>query len=264
MAQSSTGAAPARRNGVQSVEVGAALIEAMIRLGASSPLTELAHEAGMPAAKAHRYLASLCESGLARQDDVSGFYGFGPLALRLGLAAIAQHDVVERAHEMMTAFCLEARLSGHLSVWSEAGPIVIRSAHGGPPVISPVAVGSVMPLFRSATGRVFLAYMPRPATAALAPRPEHAPPSDPDEADAARADVAAAGYAVASGQYAPGLYALALPIFHHDGQLACAVTFITTDRDLFEPGRPVAEDALSRIRAFNAAHSLRKGRRSAV
>ena len=49
---------------------------------------------GMPAAKAHRYLASFMPAGLIEQHPESGRYDLGPFALELGLglAAMARLD----------------------------------------------------------------------------------------------------------------------------------------------------------------------------
>jgi len=205
----------ARRSGVQSVEIGGDLLEAMVRLNAPAQLSDIAKAAGLPAAKAHRYLTSLCEIGLTLQYAGSGLYALGPLALRMGLVAITQHDIIERAYELLAKLCDSFHTSGHLSVWSDVGPVVIRSAHGGPPVISPVAVGTMLPLKRSASGLVYLSFMPETATERVVQTQ------------------APAGYAMASGQYIPGLSAIALPIFNHDKTLAAAITIVSTDTALF-------------------------------
>ena len=115
--------ARARRSGVQSIEIGGDLLEAMVRLGAPAPLSDIAKAAGLPSAKAHRYLTSLCEIGLTLQYE-TGRYGLGPLALRMGLSAIAQHDIIERAYEVLVDLCNSFRTSGHLSV----GPMLAPSS----------------------------------------------------------------------------------------------------------------------------------------
>jgi len=223
----------ARRSGVQSVEIGGDLLEAMVRLNAPAQLSDIAKAAGLPAAKAHRYLTSLCEIGLTLQYAGSGLYALGPLALRMGLVAITQHDIIERAYELLAKLCDSFHTSGHLSVWSDVGPVVIRSAHGGPPVISPVAVGTMLPLKRSASGLVYLSFMPETATERVVQT--QAPDTGWNEipVNILREKTISAGYAMASGQYIPGLSAIALPIFNHDKTLAAAITIVSTDTALF-------------------------------
>jgi len=233
MNKSSDSPLRARRSGVQSVETGGDLLEAMVRLNAPATLSDIAKASGLPSAKAHRYLTSLCEIGLTMQHAGSGLYALGPLALRMGLVAITQHDIVERAYELLAELCDSFHTSGHLSVWSDVGPVVIRSAHGGPPVISPVAVGTMLPLKRSATGLIYYSFMPETSTerATLAQAPDTGWNEIPLEI--LREKTISAGYALASGQYIPGLSAIALPIFNHDKTLAAAITVVSTNTKLF-------------------------------
>lgn len=236
-----------RRSGVQSIEIGGDLLEAMVRVDAPATLSDIAKAAGLPPAKAHRYLTSLCEIGLALQHTGSGYYGLGPLALRMGLAAIRQHDIIERAFEILVGLCNEFRTSGHLSVWSDVGPVVIRSAHGGPPVISPVAVGTVMPLQRSASGLVYLSFLPEAATNKALQAQSSQLAADANELAKLREGTLKAGYALASGQYIPGLCAIALPVFNHDRTLAAAITFVSTDTSAFTDNSSATRRAVAEV-----------------
>jgi len=246
----------ARRSGVQSVEIGGDLLEAMVRLNVPAALSDIAKASGLPSAKAHRYLTSLCEIGLARQHAGSGLYALGPLALRMGLVAITQHDIIERAYELLARLCDSFHTSGHLSVWSDVGPVVIRSAHGGPPVISPVAVGTMLPLKRSASGLVYLSFMPETATeqAARAQAPDTGWNEVPLET--LREKTISAGYALASGQYIPGLSAIALPIFNHDKTLAAAITIVSTDTNLFDENSNATRQAVEGVETLHREWTL--------
>jgi len=246
----------ARRSGVQSIEIGGDLLEAMVRLNVPATLSDLAKASGLPPAKAHRYLTSLCEIGLAMQHAANGLYALGPLALRMGLVAITQHDIVERAYELLAELCDSFHTSGHLSVWSDVGPVVIRSAHGGPPVISPVAVGTLLPLKRSASGLVYLSFMPETATepAARAQAPDTGWNEIP--LDTLRERTVSAGYALASGQYIPGLSAIALPIFNHDKTLAAAITIVSTDTKLFVENSDATRQAVESVQILHREWTL--------
>ena len=76
------------RAGIQSVEVGFELLEALSQAPGALMLRDLAAAAGMSAAKAHRYLVSFQRMGLVVQDPVSTRYDLGPAALRIGLASL--------------------------------------------------------------------------------------------------------------------------------------------------------------------------------
>ena len=88
-----------QRAGIQSVEVGFELLQAMSEADGPLMLRDLAAAAGMSAAKAHRYLVSFQRLGLVMQDPVSTRYDLGPAALRLGLASLARIDAVKLARE---------------------------------------------------------------------------------------------------------------------------------------------------------------------
>ena len=85
------------RRGVQSVDVGGRLLNALCEYRYPVRLKELAAASDMPPAKAHRYITSLVRIGLAVQDERTGLYSLGPLALRLGLIAIERNDIVSKA-----------------------------------------------------------------------------------------------------------------------------------------------------------------------
>ena len=62
------------QQGIQSIEVGARLLRALAANGRSMMLRDLAQNAAMPAAKAHRYLVSFMRMGLVEQDANTGRY----------------------------------------------------------------------------------------------------------------------------------------------------------------------------------------------
>ena len=89
------------RAGIQSVEVGFALLEGLTRSRGPLMLKDVAASAGMSAAKAHRYLVSFQRLGLVTQDPRNARYDLGPAALKLGLASLARLDAVRLARERM-------------------------------------------------------------------------------------------------------------------------------------------------------------------
>ena len=76
------------QHGVQSFEVGAAVLRAVVR-GQQRLMTlkDVAAAAEMPPSKAHRYLVSLIRTGLIEQDPLTSRYKLGPFALDIGLVA---------------------------------------------------------------------------------------------------------------------------------------------------------------------------------
>ena len=95
------------QSGIQSVETGGALLTALVASGAPMMLKDVAAAAGMPAAKAHRYLVSFIRVGLVEQDGTAGRYELGPLALQMGLAALGRLDAVRLSAPVLVSLATE-------------------------------------------------------------------------------------------------------------------------------------------------------------
>src|SRR3954453_20341361 len=105
------------RAGIQSVEVGFTLLEALSTSRAPLMLRDVAAAAGISPAKAHRYLVSFQRLGLVVQDGTSTRYELGPAALKLGLASLSRLDAVKLARPRLATLVAEIRQSMALAVW---------------------------------------------------------------------------------------------------------------------------------------------------
>src|SRR5262249_477308 len=72
-----------------------------------------------------------------------------------------QIDAVRFASEALPRIRDELNFSISLSVWGDVGPVVVRIEESRDRVMTNVRVGTVLPLITSATGRVFMSYLPR-------------------------------------------------------------------------------------------------------
>jgi DNA-binding IclR family transcriptional regulator len=153
--------------GIQSVEVGFALLETLARAPGPLMLRDLAAAAGMSAAKAHRYLVSFQRLRLVVQEPASTRYDLGPAALQLGLATLARMDAVKLARERLEGLAGSIGHTLALAVWGNHGPTLVHwAASPHAPAVN-LRLGDVMPLLSSASGLCFAACLPREATAAL-------------------------------------------------------------------------------------------------
>ena len=214
----------------------------------------------MSSAKAHRYLVSYVQAGLVVQSERSGAYDVGPLAVRVGLAALARFDVLQVAGERLAELRDAVEQTVSLAVWSDAGPTVARIELSRHPITLAIRIGTTFPVLTTATGRIFLAFGFDQIPAAMladelaAVRRVHVPgaPADDAEVQALRDEVRARGLASVDQSFIVGIDAMAGPLFHQDGRLAGAVTVI---------GRPDTLDlawdgaTAGAIRRFAAASS---------
>lgn len=220
------------RQGIQSIEVGVPLLRVLADHGAPMMLRDLAAVAGMPAAKAHRYLVSFVRTGLVTQDPLSGRYDLGHFALDLGLASLARLDAVRVATPVLDALGEEIGETVALAVWGNMGPTIVRWVDSRRPISVNLRTGAVMPLLHSAIGLCFVAFFDSPL---LQRRIEEElrinargedirAPMTRAQLDALTAEAREHGLSRVVGSVIPGINAFSAPIFNHDGKMAAAIT----------------------------------------
>ena len=233
----------ADRRGIQSVEVSAVILSALAEAGTAIPLKTLSDIAGMPPSKTHRYLSSFIRTGLVRQDAASGRYDLGPAALQLGLAALSRFDVIELASAAMKGLTDAFDTTSVLSVWSQHGPTVVRWQRSRYQLVTSMGLGSILPVLSSATGRIFLSYLPRRLTDHLVSREIAANRrnKDPSKPIVKKADVTALvkevrkeGLASVDSSVVPGLRGVAAPILDAQGEALAVITLIGAENFLLD------------------------------
>src|SRR5688572_12410940 len=212
---------PAERGqrGIQSIEVGGALLRALAHHGRPMALKDLAREAGMAAAKAHPYLVSFGKLGLIAQDEVSGRYGLGPLAMQLGLISLQQFDPVRLATPVIAELALSLNLTVAIAVWGNRGATMVRIEEAPTAVHVNMRHGTVMSLRGTASGLLFAAHLkPELVLDALAAETGAARARRIDAELARQLDeVRAQRLSRAVDALLPGISAMAAPVFDERG-----------------------------------------------
>lgn len=219
------------RAGIQSVEVGFGLLEALGRAAGPQMLRDLAAAAGMSAAKAHRYLVSFQRLQLVVQDPTSTRYDLGPAALKLGLASLSRLDAVKLGRVRANVLMEQIGHTVALAVWGNHGPTIVHWEESPQAVTVNLRLGDVMPLLSSATGRCFAAYVSKDAIAPLL-REELARAQKQGRADvpatmtAVRTmldEVRARGASRVVDVLLPGIVGFCAPVFDADGHIALGI-----------------------------------------
>lgn len=218
------------RRGIQSIEIGSAILVELARKVRPTPLKDLAKAAGMTAGKAHPYMVSFLKVGFVTQTD-AGHYELGPLALHLGLARLQRMDPVKEASEVIESLAEETGQSVAVAVWGNLGPTIVRLEEPVQPLHVNLRTGTVMSLANTATGRLFAAYMPPKmverllgeeiarfsfGTNSSAPVPRQA-------LEAAIAETREHGLSRTRGQPIPGIDALCAPVFDAEGHIVLGI-----------------------------------------
>ena len=215
------------RAGIQSVEVGFALLDVLAKAVGPLMLRDLASLAGMSAAKAHRYLVSFQRLGLVVQDASTTYYDLGPSALKLGLASLARLDAVKLARERIGPLMHHIGHTLALAVWGNQGPTIVHWEESPQAVTVNLRLGDVMPLLSSATGRCFAAHVSREAIAPLlheelarARQQDRSDlPRTPAELEAMLKETRQRGMARVVDTLLPGVTGFCAPVFDFDGHM---------------------------------------------
>jgi DNA-binding IclR family transcriptional regulator len=223
--------APCRdHGGIQSVDIGMTVLKALAEAKGPMSLKEIGAACAMAPSKAHRYLHSLVAGGFVTQQRRSGKYDLGLFALRLGASAIRRIDVVNHISDHLEELVDQLNMSAHVAIWTNAGPIAVRWQRTPDSLVSPDVLGSVFPLLRSATGKVFLSYLPDRLTqpvvmAEIRAERELEGSTAVDIAGIIR-EVREQGYAVGEGTFVPCYIGMAAPVINWDEEICAAVTVV--------------------------------------
>ena len=223
---------PRQRQGIQSIEVGTRLLRALAANGRAMILRDLARSAGMPAAKAHRYLVSFMRMGLVEQDANTGRYDLGEFALELGLASLARLDPVRLAGPILDDLCEQIGATVALAMWGNHGATCVRWVEAGGPVTVTLRTGIVLPLTSSATGLAFAAFYRSPYLRRMLDAEVQATAAS-RHVDAATIlanlsvqldEIRRYGIARVAGSVTPGINGFSAPVFGAAGRMVAAVT----------------------------------------
>lgn len=251
------------RRGIQSVEVSFVILAALAGSGRSLALKELGALAGMPPSKVHRYLASFIRTGLVRQDEATGHYDLGPMSLNIGLAALSRLSILDWCDTAAKSITRQTGLTSLVSIWGPHGPTVVRWQRASADFVTSLGLGSVLSLFNSATGRVFLAYLP-----AVMIKNHVAKEIMKDQTRGFTNNAASSelkqniqiikrdGFATVDGSVIPGLYAIAAPVLDIQGEAAAVITLIGTDRSIVSVGGEAQKVLCKECCAISASQYL--------
>lgn len=199
------------------------VIDALREAGVPLSLKELSKAAKIPASNCHRYLVSFVRVGFVSQDLATSRYDLGAGLLQAGLAALSRLDIVDIGTNALTRLVDLTGHTGLLAIWADLGPVIVRWMPGRLAIRTTLTTGSMMPLLHSATGRIFLAYLPQRQTERLAAKEILTRKVD---VKAIAASVRSRGLARVSGDHIPGLNAIAAPMLDVHGEAAAAVTLV--------------------------------------
>jgi DNA-binding IclR family transcriptional regulator len=248
------------RQGIQSIEVGFRLLTVLAATNRSMMLRDIAKGAGMPAAKAHRYMVSFLRIGIVEQDSSSGRYDLGAYALELGLSGLGRLDPVRLSGPILEALCEEIQETVALAVWGNHGATIVRIVDAGGPITITLRPGTILPLCNSATGRAFAAFYRSPFLKKMLDQElKEASETSKTSITTVRrqlekslTEIRSHGISRASGSLTPGINGFSAPVYDHTGSMVAAITSLGSMGEFnVEWDSPVAKAMLEAAKALS-------------
>ncbi|SMF58404.1 transcriptional regulator, IclR family [Xaviernesmea oryzae] len=243
-----------RGAGIQSLEKGLRVLTTIQHAGRPMRLNDIAAAAGMTPSMAHGYLVSLVRTGFVVQDRLSGLYDLGDAALQLGLASLSRTDFLGLARTAISELAAVLHETVTLAVWNGDAPVVVDKIEGRSDSVYEIKVGSLVRLWPTATGRVFMANLPQSEwehhlRTMMRQGGEHEASIERFVADLT--DVREKGYAATLPATVPDFSAIAVPVFDHRTHLKAVITVLGR-----QDGFDIAPSALPLTAALRAAKAL--------
>jgi len=214
------------------------LLRPLMKANAPLALKAICESTGFSPPKAHRYLVSLARSGLV-VHEANGRYSLGQFALELGLAAIGLFDPGAVGRTAIADLAAINDTTSCLVVWANSGPTVAAVSPAPSATYMTIRIGTTLPLLRSASGNVFLAFANRDQIQRHLDHELTNSPIEPAIMDAMLSKVRREGMARAKDTVAPGMSGIAIPVFDHEQRVVYVLAAVgpTAVLDLSRQGQ---------------------------
>ena len=123
-------------------------------------LTEIAEQVGMHKSTIHRLLATLESKRFITRDKTTGMYQLGFLFIELASIMLHDLDVQRWALPFLQKLSLESGETVDLAILDNDHVVYLQVVESSQRVKIAAAVGEQLPVFCTATGKAFLAYLP--------------------------------------------------------------------------------------------------------
>ena len=216
-----------KKYGAPSVKKAFAILSAISSSKDGMGVSDLAKKLQMAKSTVHGMTSALEELGAVMRDPLTKKYKLGFTLLEIGRSAYYQIDLQTSARPITEELMARTQTSVFLGIlnWDQVTILDIVESRQGLNITAPV--GSTIPLFAGAVGKVFLASMPEEQAAKIVnskglPRFTANSIVDMDVYFSELSQVREKGYAVDDEEYILGVRAVASPLMGL-GQLRSAI-----------------------------------------
>lgn len=190
-------------------------------------ISDIAQAVGLHKATAHRIVTTLVNYGFLERLADDQKYRLGLELPNLGYKVLRRMDLRREALPFMRQMVDEWDETCDLSLFDQGKIFYIEVLRGNRALTISAAVGQRLPAHATASGKLFLAYLPEKDLEEILNQPldaytDHTVTS-PEKLRDQLAKIRDQGYAVDSEEYESGVCAIAAPIFNRGGQVVAAL-----------------------------------------
>jgi IclR family acetate operon transcriptional repressor len=190
-------------------------------------ISDIAQAVGLHKATAHRIVTTLVNYGYLERVADGQKYRLGLELPNLGYKVLRRMDLRREALPYMKQLVDEWDETCDLSIFDQGKVFYIEIVRGNRALTISAAVGQRLPAHSTASGKLFLAYLPAKEVDAVLSQPLEAYTektiTSPDELRHQLGDVRSQGFAVDYEEFEPGVCAVAAPIFNRGGSVIAAI-----------------------------------------
>jgi DNA-binding IclR family transcriptional regulator len=227
-----------------------AVLDAFAAAETDLGVTELAAQLGLAKSVVHRLVKALVDAEYVAHNPATRRYSLGRKAVRLGLVAVGQLRIRERALPYLRDLAAQTGETATLSLLVGDHRVYAEQVESAQPVRQSVQIGSSAHLFLGASGKALLAFLPAAHRAAILRHVSGTRRADgsPVEAQALAREleqIRQRGFATSQSERVLGAASAAAPVFDHHGDVVASisvagVTVRHGDRELAEFGAQAA------------------------
>lgn len=146
---------------VHSLEKGLTVLGAFSKNGSTQSLSEIAKYTGMSLPTAARYVKTLEDLGFLFKDSKDKSYRLSPKILSIGFNFIENLDIRHRMSSHLLELSKQENVDTACAILDQTEVVYIDSFRANALVTLNLTVGSRLPAYCTALGRVIMAYMDR-------------------------------------------------------------------------------------------------------
>lgn len=212
---------------VRAVERAIQILECFDDQHPERGISEIAQAVGLHKATAYRIVTTLVNYGYLEWIAEAQKYRLGLALTNLGFKVIRRMDLRHEALPYMKQLVEKWDETCDLSIFDQEKVFYIEVLRGDHALTISAAVGQRLPAYCTASGKLFLAYLPEPELIKILDQPltkyTENTITSPDQLRKQLNDIRNQGYAVDYEEYEQGVCALAAPIFNRMGSVIATI-----------------------------------------